>query len=257
MPSPKDHAIDLYMGAIRDGDAEAALDRNIGDRYTQHSTGVKDGKQGFLEFFQPFLERNPVREMEVVRALEDGAYVFLHVYQKLNGGEAEWVTMDFFDSDADGKIVEHWDVISPYVAKNPSGRSNIEGPVEITDRNHTAANKEVVAGFIQTCLVEGQAARMEEFIKPDTYIQHNTDVGDGIDGLRALLNDADQPLRYSENVLLVGEGNFVAALNRVTWGGQELCVADLFRLEGGKIVEHWDNIEPVPPREDWANSGKF
>ena len=32
---------------------------------------------------------------------------------------------------------------------------------------------------------------------------------------------------------------------------------DLWRLEDGLIVEHWDNVEPVPPREEWANSGKF
>jgi len=48
-----------------------------------------------------------------LRALEDGQYVFLHVFQSLNNGEAEWVTTDFFDTDEDGKIVEHWDNAEP------------------------------------------------------------------------------------------------------------------------------------------------
>lgn len=255
MPTAKDHAIDLYMTGIRDGDARTALDRNIGARYTQHSTGVKDGKEGFLEFFEPFLERNPKREMKVVRALEEDGKVFLHVYQNLNDGGAQWVTMDFFDSDADGKIVEHWDTIEAYTPANPSGRSNIDGPSAVTDLERTAQNKVHVQTFFQTCLADRRANQLEQFF--DGYIQHHAHLGDGLDGLRGLITDEAIQLRYIDTPLCVAEGNFVATLSRVNFGGQELCVADLFRLAGGKIVEHWDCIEPVPPRDEWANSGKF
>ena len=255
MPSAREHAIDLYMGAIRDGDARAALDRNIGARYTQHSTGVKDGKAGFLEFFEPFLERNPIRDMTILRALQEGPYVFVHCYQNLNNGEAEWVTMDFFDSDETGKIVEHWDCIEAFTASNPSGRSSVDGPTEITDLDRTAANKAHVQDFIQTCLVQGEAEQAGTFV--NGYIQHHAHLGDGIEGLAGLVNDPDIALKYLETPLIVAEGNFVAALSRVSFSGNELCVADLFRLAGGKIVEHWDVIEPVPPKAEWANSGKF
>ena len=65
----------LYLEGIRDGNMREALDKYTGDRYTQHSTGVADGKEGFIEFFAPFLERNPIRDIQVVRAIEDGRYV--------------------------------------------------------------------------------------------------------------------------------------------------------------------------------------
>jgi predicted SnoaL-like aldol condensation-catalyzing enzyme len=55
------------------------------------------------------------------------------VYQSLNDGEAEWVTTDFFDTDENDKIIEHWDVISKYAPKTPSGHTSIHGPTEITD----------------------------------------------------------------------------------------------------------------------------
>lgn len=55
------------------------------------------------------------------------------VYQSLNDGEAEWVTSDFFDTDENDKIIEHWDVISKYAPKTPSGHTSIHGPTEITD----------------------------------------------------------------------------------------------------------------------------
>ena len=255
MPSPKEHAIDLYMRGIRDGDPDGAIERNTGARYTQHSTGVKDGKDGFLEFFKAFLERNPVRDMKVYRALEEEGKVFLHVHQNLNDGDAQWVTMDFFDTDADGKIIEHWDVIEEYVASNPSGRSTIDGPTEIVDHDRTTENKAVVSEFIQTCLADGQADRMEDFVSG--YKQHHAHLGDGIEGLRGLILDNAIRLRYLDTVLTVAEGNFVATLSRVRYGSDELCVADLFRLENGKIVEHWDSIEPMPPEDQLVNSGKF
>ena len=42
----------LYMEGIRDGNAKDAVEKYTGARYTQHSTGVRDGKEGFLEFFE-------------------------------------------------------------------------------------------------------------------------------------------------------------------------------------------------------------
>lgn len=56
----------LYLEGIRDGNMKEALDKYTGDRYTQHSTGVRDGKDGFIEFFTPFLERHPVRDIQFV-----------------------------------------------------------------------------------------------------------------------------------------------------------------------------------------------
>lgn len=100
----------LYLEGIRDGDAKAALDRYIGERYTQHSTGVGDGKQGFLDFFLPFLDRNPERDIRIVRAIEDGPYVFCSAFQSLNGGAAKWVTMDLFYTGSDDRILEHWNI---------------------------------------------------------------------------------------------------------------------------------------------------
>ncbi|NNC90936.1 MAG: polyketide cyclase, partial [Acidimicrobiia bacterium] len=58
-------------------------------------------------------------------------------------------------------------------------------------------------------------------------------------------------------VLLVGQGNFVATLCRATWLDAEYAQVDIFRIDDGLIVEHWDNAEPVPPSEELVNSGKF
>ena len=98
---------------------------------------------------------------------------------------------------------------------------------------------------------------IDNYISSETYIQHNTEVPDGLEYFKPLALAKDKPLIYDEIVLLVGQGNFVATLCKASWEGQPLAQVDIFRIENGLIVEHWDNSEPVPPEEAWANSGKF
>ena len=255
MTSRLENAKALYLEGIRDGNAREAVEKYTGDRYTQHSTGVADGVEGFVAFFEPFIERNPIRHIEIVRGIEDGNYVFLHAYQSLNNGEAEWITTDFFDTDDDGKIIEHWDVIGAYTAETPSGHTSIDGPTEITDLDRTDENKAVVRTMLEQVLMPGgDPSRVGEWIA-DEYIQHNAEVGDGLAPFKALATNPDSPLAYDEIVLLIGQGNFVASLSRANWDGEPLAQVDVFRLEDGKIVEHWDNSEPAV--DDGVNSGKF
>lgn len=257
MGNKLENAKRLYMEGIRDGNARAAVTAYTGDRYTQHSTGVKDGIEGFVEFFEPFIERNPIRHIEIVRGFEDGQYVFVQAYQSLNNGEAEWVTMDFFDTDANDKIIEHWDVIAAYSGHTPSGHTSVDGPTEITDLDKTETNKAVVRQMIEDVLMGKNPPAIDSYISSKTYIQHNKEVEDGIESFKALALMENPPLIYTEIVHLIGKGNFVATLCRAEWEGAEYAQADLFRLENGLIVEHWDAAEPVPPVEEWANSGKF
>jgi len=254
------NAIGLYMEGIRDGNPREAVYKYTGDRYTQHSTGVKDGQEGFIEFFEPFIKRNPSRDIQVIRKLVDGQYVFLQAYQNINEGEAQWVTTDFFDTDANDKIVEHWDVIAPYAASTPSGHTSIDGPTEVIDLDKTEENKELVRNLIQHALMEGgDPTRLPEFISSETYIQHNKDVEDGLDAFYKLATMPNPPLKYKRVVLMVGQGNFVATLSEANWNDgkldQDYAQVDIFRIENGKVVEHWDNVEPVP--ENDVNGGKF
>ncbi len=252
----------LYMEGIRDGNAKEAVHKYTGSRYTQHSTGVKDGKEGFVEFFEPFIARNPQRDIEVVRYIidEEENKVFLHVYQNINNGEAEWVTTDFFDFDDEERVVEHWDVIAPYNAANSSGHSSIDGPTAVTDLEKTRENKELVRNLIKDALMQGgNPEDLDRYISKDQYIQHNKDVPDGLEHFQQLARAPNRPLNYKRIVLLVGQGNFVATLSEANWNDgqvdQDYAQVDIFRVEDDKVVEHWDNVESVPEHD--VNSGKF
>jgi predicted SnoaL-like aldol condensation-catalyzing enzyme len=260
MSKKLENAKNLYLEGIRDGKAREAVTKYTGDRYTQHSTGVKDGVEGFVEFFEPFIERNPNRDIQIIRGLVDGQYVFLHVYQSLNNGEAQWVTTDFFDTDDHDKIIEHWDVIAEYCDQTPSGHTSIDGPTEITDLDKTEENKALVRSLIEDGLMRGgNPENLSKYISEDKYIQHNKEVADGLEHFQKLASMPNRPLNYDEIVMMVGQGNFVATLCKANWNdgalNQDYAQVDIFRIEDGKIVEHWDNVEPVP--ENDVNSGKF
>lgn len=253
----KQNALNLYKEGILEGNARAAVEKYTGGRYTQHSTGVEDGVEGFVTFFEPFLERNPVRDFQFVRALQDGRFVFLHAFQDINNGDAHWITTDFFETDADAKIVEHWDVIAAPVGENKSGHNQIDGPTDIKDLERTDSNREVVQALFAECLIGRKFERLSEYVSAESFVQHTADGTDGLENYSRQISANEGGIQYHECFLTVAEGNFVATLNKATKDGQELCQVDLFRLEDGLIVEHWDNAEPVPPRSEWTNNGKF
>ncbi len=247
-----ENATNLYMQGIRDGRAKEAVTEFTGARYTQHSAGVKNGRAGFIEFFGPFLERNPIRDIKIVRALTDGQYVFVQVFQSLNNGESKWVTMDMFDMDANDKIIEHWDVICAD-QETPSGVAMTGGATEVKDRELTIENKGLVTSFLKHVFVEGEADYISAFINEDC-IQHSPEMQAGVAGWQDHLNSG---LRYEFVHQVIGEGNFVVALSKSFRGDTSYAVFNLFRIENSKIVEHWDCIEQIAPKEQWTNSGKF
>ncbi|WP_205729164.1 nuclear transport factor 2 family protein [Ferrimonas sediminicola] len=63
---------------------------------------------------------------------------------------------------------------------------------------------------------------------------------------------------YTKHHTTLGKGNFVLSVSEGQFLGEHVAFYDLWRLKEGKIVEHWDTIETIPPQELWANpNGKF
>ena len=64
--------------------------------------------------------------------------------------------------------------------------------------------------------------------------------------------------KSAKNHRILGEGNFVLSVSEGEFAGKHVAFYDLFRVEAGKIAEHWDTIEVMPAKADWKNSnGKF
>ncbi|RYF61271.1 MAG: hypothetical protein EOO27_02650 [Comamonadaceae bacterium] len=59
-------------------------------------------------------------------------------------------------------------------------------------------------------------------------------------------------------VVWLGEGNFVLLASEGEFNGAPTAFYDLFRIENGKVAEHWDVVDAIPARDEWQNdNGKF
>ena len=252
--SNKEKAVAL-LNSIESGDQQAVKYVNH-LQYTQHNLAVGDGLAGFGAVLQALPKGSA--KVDVVRAFSDGDYVFTHTDYNFFGPK---VGFDIFRFE-DGLIVEHWDNLAVKAgAPNPSNHTQLDGPVEITDLEKTLENKALVADFVDSILVKGEMDKLTSFIDGDNYIQHNTAIADGVSGLGAALEEmAKQGISmvYTENHIVLGEGNFVLSVSEGSFAGEPTSFYDLFRIENGKIAEHWDVIETILPQDEWKNvNGKF
>jgi len=115
----KRNAIDFYRTAYL-GDPAQAVARYAGADYIQHNPAVGDGKQAFINYFTEMAQQYPGKSIEFVRAVAEGDLVALHTHQTWPGGD-EYVTMDFFCFNDDGKIVEHWYAIQVVPPETKNG----------------------------------------------------------------------------------------------------------------------------------------
>ncbi len=119
----KENAINFYRTAF-EGEPKKAVELYVGDEYLQHNPVVEDGKEGFIEYFERMQREYPDKSVEFVRSIAEDNMVTLHTHQTWGEPDnKEYVTMDFFRFDANGKIVEHWDAIQEVVKDTKSGRS--------------------------------------------------------------------------------------------------------------------------------------
>ena len=105
----KENAISFYKMAY-DGNPRKAVELFVGSEYIQHNPLVGDGKGPFIEYFDRMTTKYPDKSIEFIRSVADGDLVALHTHQ-IWPDNVEYVTMDFFRFDKNGKIVEHWDSI--------------------------------------------------------------------------------------------------------------------------------------------------
>ncbi len=125
------------------------------------------------------------------------------------------------------------------------------------DTAQTEANKKVVAEFYEAAINQKNFEAAAKFLGP-RYIQHNPNAADGPEGLKAFINFLREkfPDSHSEVKHVFADGDYVihhVHSVRVP-GSRGSAIINIFKLENGKIVEHWDVIQEIPEKSANANT---
>ena len=232
----------------------------MADGYIQHNLAYGTGADAFIGSVEYLASAEVKTTVNNIRSFEDGDKVFLQTIYNF-AGAGEQVAFDIFRFDGDGKIAEHWDNLAALAEPNPSGHTQTDGTMEVTDLDKTEENRELVKNFLYDVMQGNNPDKTPDYFDGDNYIQHNSGIADGVSGLNAALGAlAEQGISmvYDEVHMVLAEGNFVLAVSEGTFGGTPTSYYDLWRVENGKIAEHWDVMETIADQSTWQNqNGKF
>lgn len=255
MTSKRKEQIHTLLKGIETGDAASVAVVNA-NKYIQHNPQTSEGGEGLAALFKRLSKSSP--RVNIVRIFSDGDYVFGHTEYDFGTSR---IGFEIFRFEGD-QTVEHWDNIQPRKGPNPSDHSMVDGATEVTDLDRTEDNRKLARSFVDEVLINGQFDKLNHYFDDQSYTEHNPRLGDGLSNLRSALSDPASNdgiiIKYDKTHRILAEGNFVLSVSEGSVNGVHSSFFDLFRIAKGKVVEHWDTTEAVPPRSEWKNdNGKF
>lgn len=127
-----------------------------------------------------------------------------------------------------------------------TGTFTVTRPADRTSDERPHRNKALVLDAMTSLFQRHDASVVERLYAAD-YIQHNPNIPQGRDALQALVAGLS-PSVYYEPGLIIAEGDLVAIHGRIRgWADTPQVVVDIFRVEEGKLVEHWDVLQDEMP----------
>lgn len=239
----------------------------IHENVIQHNSDQLQGLKGYVP---AWAQSQPFDNSTFFRCFENEDYSVGHTMFGI-AGFGNYVCFDIYRWNR-GKIAEHWDNCQPLELSGKNKNGMTDGPKEArcaeNCEKETSENVALIERFQREVSVGGRSAAFWDFFPRHGYIEHNQSLA-GVEDLYRRVKELEslrpEPLGLCQSTkFVIGHGNFVlaacVALKDATDGRSPptRAVYDLFRIQDGKIMEHWDVAQPIkPPCERNNTNGKW
>lgn len=242
----------VLKGVFEQGDTDV-VDRYVRADYIQHNPLAPDGAETLKNLGKALHQQFPDAEYDIKRVISEGDLVLVHSNVVMTPGTRGQAVFDIFRFQG-GKIAEHWDVGQNVPEGSANGNDMFS--TESWPRTEqpgaqwlTAYNKKLVTEAFDQLLVRKDLTAVDRYWGSE-YHQHNPNIADGVAGVKAGLGgyfEAFPQLKVTPK-RVIAEGDLVAVHSHYVNapGERGQAIVDLFRVRGGKIVEHWDVLQDVP-----------
>ncbi|MDD9823922.1 MAG: nuclear transport factor 2 family protein [Gammaproteobacteria bacterium] len=255
----------------------SVLEETVAEDMAQHSPREADGREALAAAFRElWFPQKPEYYVEIKRMAADGNLVFVHshvtVAREHRGNDRAQPSVALADIFLlrDGLIAEHWEVAQT-VPEEESVNGNTMfdgGGFRETSAAVEEANKAVVVRYMEKFINDKNTDALDELMASD-WIAHNPMEPNGREGLKRMARDvwfAQFPEIHAEIKRIGAEGNLVFVHSHYTlkkgdrgndWAPMSAAAVDIFRLEDGLIVEHWDVVMRGIPAETVSGRSLF
>ncbi len=240
MKNPKNHKekARAYFSAVSHYEA-SSVEGMLDENYIQHNPHVPTGRAAFLSLL-PKLQHYGSK-IRNIRMLEDGDHVIMHHRWEhaTPFGYDQAVAFHIIRFDSQALIAEHWNVMMEDLPSVGSRNSLTDGTTRIEDLHKTDENKGRIAELFETLTAPSRESRPFVSVQffHDTFLKRNPS-----------LSFESPVLHYRKQHKVFGEGNFTLSICEAIQKGIPSAIYDLFRLESGKIAEHWSIAQDIPQK---------
>ena len=252
---PTELAISAFNALFRDY-SEEGVKEVFAEDIIQHNPFVPTGREALIGLLPMLKEAGSTYKNH--RLFQDGEYAIMNntVDNAEAFGAKQIMSFNVYRTE-NGKIVEHWGVPTPIVENPAEGVTQFSGETEVRDLDKTDENKAAIKKLWNTILngTQEEVGQFAQTIFEPNYVNHNPDAGNGIAALFEAFGKEQWVVNKTHKIF--GQGNFVLSITEGTAKGSPVAFYDLFRIEDGKIKEHWDVIFPIPTEGLANNNGMF
>lgn len=243
-------------GKQKDFDAFMAT---AADPYIQHSPDLSDGMKPVWDLLanRPAgFSNKQIQWMGEKGFMDNGN--FLIMFREVDRGDGTGLSkiIDIMRFDDKGKYAEHWDIRQKLAEKTKSGNSEtgtaqkfLDNPVNYSVKQEEK-NKKRAIKYINHAWNNGKLPEaLTEFADPN-YIQHNPMIPNGTQPLIGAFKSGKMGTHCYDINYVFAQNDLVVVYSKLTEGDKIKAVVDIFRIRDGKMVEHWDIVQPVPADKD-------